>query len=98
MWPKGAGRSIQVKYLLCGHFTYESESVLHSHVAPLLSFWSTVQVPTLLSLSSALTPPLLPQASGGGVSGWGPPSTLTTAERKQKEICQALEEDTGDLW
>lgn len=30
-------------------------------------------------------PPLLPQTSGGGVSGWGPPSTLTTAEREGNE-------------
>ena len=55
LWPKGAGRSVQVKSLLCGHFRYESESVLHSRVAapPLPSFWSAVQAPTLLSLSSA---------------------------------------------
>lgn len=42
---------------------------------------------SLSSLSSALTPPLRPprpQTSGGGVSGWGPPSTLTTAEREKK--------------
>lgn len=95
LWPKGAGRSVQVKSLLCGHFT--CESLLHSHVAlPCFFFFFGPRFKSPLSspcvqLWRLLLPPL-PQTSGGGVSGWGPPSTLTTAGREWREICQALEE------
>lgn len=87
--PKVLGGPYQSKCRSVAASDINQSQFLHS-VAACLPFGPLFKSP----LSSPCLGPQSPQTSGGGESGWGPPSTLTTAE-KDKIYVRLWKEDTG---